>query len=127
MRGNPFHNKLVKDAERIFSDLGWQTDTEQMFCVDGITTYFDLFARASLLQVACEIETTCRHAIDNLKKAQAIRMPLWIIVPTRRIQRQIRRDIEYKPVYSGNEPVAVILPDELKNCIEKYMKHKPTI
>jgi hypothetical protein len=121
MRGRPFHNKLVKDAESIFSAFGWETNTEQMFCVDGITTYFDFYARDGPLQVACEIETTRRHAIDNLKKAQAVGMPLWIIVPTRKVRRQIQRSLGRKQVFSGDKPVAVIVPDELKQHIIEYM------
>jgi len=122
MRGKPFHNKLVKDVEYLFSEFGWETDTERRFCIGGITTYFDLFARDGPLKVACEIETTCRHAIDNLKKSQAVGMPLWIIVPTRSIRQQVQRSLGNKMVCSGGKPVAVILPDELKQCIEKYMK-----
>ena len=120
MRGNPFHNKLVEDAECIFSEFGWKTSAEQIFRVGGTTTYFDLFARDGPLKIACEIETTSRHAVDNLRKAQAIGIPLWIIVPTRGVRQQIQRSLGCKPVFSGGKPVAVILPDELRQYIEKY-------
>ncbi|RKY07134.1 MAG: hypothetical protein DRP56_06255 [Planctomycetota bacterium] len=127
MRGNPFHNKLVEDAKCIFSRFGWKTYTERWFCTNGITTYFDLFARDGPLKIACEIETTSRHAVDNLRKAQAIGMPLWIIVPTRGVRQQIQRSLGCKPVFSGDKPVAVILPDELRQCIEEYINCKPII
>lgn len=120
MRGNPFHNKLVKDAECIFSEFGWKTCTEQVFRIGGTTTYFDLFARDGPLEIACEIETTSRHAVDNLRKAQAVGMPLWIIVPTRGVRQQIQRSLGDELVFSGGKPVAVILPDELRQCIEEY-------
>ena len=93
-----------------------------MFCDKGVTTYFDLFARKGPLIIACEIETTCRHALENLGKAQVIGIPLWIIVPTRRIRQQIQRMLGDKTVFSGGRPVEVILPDELKECIETYIK-----
>ena len=127
MRGRPFHNKLVKDAEYTFYKFGWETETEWMFCINGITTYFDLFAKTGPLIIACEIETTPRHAIDNLKKAQAMGIPLWIIVPTRVIRRKIRGSLSGEMAFSGDKPVTVILPDELEQCIEKYMKCKPAI
>ncbi len=122
MRGDLFHNTLVKDAEAVFSGFGWQIDTERMVCAKGVTTYFDLFAWTGSLAMACEIETTCRHALDNLRKAQAIEIPLWIIVPTRRIRQQIQRLLGTEKIFSGGKPVKVILPDELKEYIETYMK-----
>ena len=121
MRGNPFHNKLVEDAEYIFSEFGWKTCTEQVFRIGSTTTYFDLFARDGPLKIACEIETTSRHAVDNLRKAQAIGMPLWIIVPTRGVRQQIQRSLRCKPVFSGGKPVVVILPDELEQCIVELL------
>ena len=125
MRGGPFHNQLVKDAECLFLKFGWKTETERRLSSKGVTTYFDLYARDGPLHVACEVETSCRHAIDNLKKAQRVGMPLWIIVPTQRIRSQIRRSFGKNQVFSGNTPVIVMLPDELKEHIVGYMSQKP--
>lgn len=122
MRGDLFHNKLVKDAEAVFGELDWQTDTERMVCTKGVTTYFDLFAWTDSLIMACEIETTCRHALGNFRKAQATEIPLWIIVPTRRIRQQIQRSLGTEQIFPGGKPVEIIFPDELKECIQTYMK-----
>jgi hypothetical protein len=125
MRGQPFHNKIVNDAQQLFSELGWESETEYRYSKDGTTTFFDLYARDAPLHVACEIETSCRHAIDNFKKAQAVRMPLWIIVPTRKIRSQIQRSLGRKQAVSAGMPVIIMVPDELKKHIVKYMSQKP--
>ena len=124
MRGQPFHNQLVKDAECLFLRFGWKTETEWRLSAKGVTSYFDLYARDGPRHVACEIETSCRHAIDNLKKAQLVGIPLWIIVPTRKIRSHIQRSFGKNQVLSGHKPVIVMVPDELKKHLGQYNSQK---
>ncbi|MCK5000313.1 MAG: hypothetical protein KAS23_12290, partial [Anaerohalosphaera sp.] len=83
MRGKAFHNRIAMEAKTILNNHSWQVHTEHRCRKNGITTYLDLFAIKGNKAIACEVETTSRHAVDNARKAQAVGVVLWIIVPTR--------------------------------------------
>jgi len=97
MRGKAFHNRIVEEAGTIFSNYGWQTYTEYRYRNNGTTTYLDLLAVRGDKKIACEIETTSRHAVDNAAKALSADLDLWIIVPSRILHHQI----EHKLISSG--------------------------
>lgn len=82
MRGKMFHNYMVEKTSRLLAALGWFICFE--FCIrrNGVTNYVDIFAVLNGVQVAFEIETTSRHIADNCYKAQAVGIPVCIIVPT---------------------------------------------
>ena len=89
MRGQAFHNQIAAEAKTIFNRQGWQVYTEFGYFKDAVLTYFDLFAVKARQSIACEIETTSRHALDNALKAQAVGIVPWILVPSRRVRHQI--------------------------------------
>jgi len=93
MRGKAFHNKIVEDACAIFSNHGWQIYTEYRYSKNGVTTYLDLFAVRGNKKIACEVETTIRHAVDNATKALSTGLDLWIIVPSRTLRRRVNHKL----------------------------------
>ena len=97
MRGGAFHNKVVEEAKTVFSEHRWQVFTEHRYRKNGTTTYLDLLAVRGNKKIACEIETTSRHAVDNAVKALSADIDLWVIVPSRRLRRQV----EHKLISSG--------------------------
>jgi len=109
MRGKAFHNRMAEEAKVIFSNHGWQVYTEHRYRKNGITTYFDLFAVKGKQAIACEIETTSRHAVDNAVKAQVVGVVLWIIVPRRTLRRQIERKLESIGVTKKHQSIKTIL------------------
>lgn len=113
MRGKAFHNQIATDAKAIFSHHGWQVYTEHRCRKNGVTTYFDLLAVKGDQTIACEIETTPRHAVDNVLKAQAVGVVLWIIVPTRRLRRQIERKLESSGIAENHQFVKTMLLTQL--------------
>ncbi len=121
MRGGNFHNKMVKDAESTFRDYRWKTFLEKRYCSKNVITYFDLYATKDSKHIACEIETTCRHAIDNLLKAQMAGVPLWIIVPTRNMKKKIQAFLNKENAFSEQVPVRCIFSNQLEHCIVEYM------
>ena len=117
MRGKAFHNKMAADAKTIFSSHCWQVYTEHRYKKDAVTTYFDLFAVKDDHAIACEIETTARHALDNAVKARAVGVDLWIIVPSRTLLRRIERKLK-----SSNISIPVMLLCQLEAQLKVVSK-----
>ena len=97
MRGAKFHNKIAEEAKAIFNNHGWKVYTESRYRKNDVTTYLDLLAVRGNKKIACEVETTARHAVDNTAKALSASLDLWIIVPSKALCRQV----EYKLISSG--------------------------
>ena len=114
MRGDPFHNELAGTVQTLLERLGWQVWTEKRLVAAGTTAYFDLFAVKDGHGIAFEIETTTRHAFDNAKKARALGVPVWFVVPRRRTKRQIVRKLGTRLI-AGGESVKVLLLDEIES------------
>ena len=93
MRGALFHNSMVEQAKAVFVRHGWQVRTECRYRNNGTTTYLDLLAIRDDYQIACEVETTTRHAVDNAAKALAAGISLWLIVASRSLRRRIERKL----------------------------------
>ena len=111
-------------AQMIFERFGWQVFTEHRFQANGTTTYFDLFTENPPDKIACEIETTVRHAIDNARKAQAVGVPVWFVVPTQKVKRQIVRRLTTPGVMPGNKPIKVLLLGQLERELAHYMSRR---
>jgi hypothetical protein len=114
MRGKAFHNKIAEDAKTIFNSHGWRVFTEHRYRKNSMTTYFDLLAVKGSQAIACEVETTVRHAIDNAFKAQTTGVTLWVIVPTRKLHRQIERKLKSSAVIKKNKSIKTLLLSQLK-------------
>jgi hypothetical protein len=108
------HNELAGEVRVLLERLGWQVSTEKRFVAAGTTAYFDLFAVKEGRQIALEIETTARHALDNAQKARAIGVPVWFVVPRRRTKRQIVRKLD-TCLDAGGESVKVLLLGEIES------------
>lgn len=124
MRGKEFHNKIVKDAESILNIHGWQVFTEHCYRKNGITTYFDLLAVKGNQEIACEVETTSRHAVDNALKAQTAKVALWIIVPTRKLRRQIERKLKSSAVIKNPKSIKTILLSQVNTELNLLRKEQ---
>jgi hypothetical protein len=120
MRGDPFHNRLAEKARTTFEHFRWRVSTEHRFQANGTTTYFDLFAENRRHKLACEIETTARHAMDNAQKAQAVGIPLWFVVPTRKVKRQIADKLKTRNLTPGGKQIKMLLLGELENELARY-------
>ena len=127
MRGKLFHNMIVQKTKAVFTEHTWQVQTECCIKKAGTNYYFDLLAIKGQYKVACEVETTRRHAIDNALKASIVDIPLWFIVPTRNIKNQIADRLKKLRMKPGNEPIKILLLDQLEQELLDYLdKHKIT-
>lgn len=120
MRGNPFHNKIAQEAQTIFICQNWQVFTEYGYKVDGSTTYFDLFATKGCHKLACQIETTSRHVIENALKAQVVSIPVWFIVPNRKVRKQIVNKLNRNRIRLNKERLNLLLLSNLGKELFDY-------
>lgn len=121
MRGGVFHNKIVEEAKAIFNNHGWQAYTE--YRCNGITTYLDLFAVRGSKKIACEVETTARHAVDNAVKALSADLDLWIIVPSRTLGRQIEHKLRYSGFNTKHQTIRNLLFCQLEVELNSFQKN----
>ncbi|MFC1675947.1 hypothetical protein ACFL3G_02655 [Planctomycetota bacterium] len=124
MRGDTLHNFIATGTEmtagRFFASVG----TEYQFTRSGVTTYFDVFAWQGCIALGLEVETTLRHAIDNAKKAATVDVPLWVIVPTRKLKLELIRRLESLELRPGGEPVNVLLLGQLERMLVNYLSKR---
>jgi len=121
MRGCLLHNTMVKHVENTASKFFEFVWPEYRYIKNGVTMFVDVFAHRNSVTLAFEIETTSRHAIDNVKKAAAVGIPLWIIVPTRSLKFRLTgrlNDLELRP---GGEPVKILLLGQLQQKLMNYL------
>ena len=91
MRGLKHHNDLVDLAATALTHAGFVATREcPMRLPDGRMDSIDVLALRGTDALACEVETTPRSVVSNTKKALALRLPLMIIVPNRKVGRQVR-------------------------------------
>jgi len=109
MRGGAFHNKIVEEAKTIFSNYGWRVFSEYRYSKNGVTTYLDLLAVRANKKIACEIETTTRHAVDNAVKALSAGLDLWIIVPSRTLRRRVNHKLASSRLDAEHKNIRVLL------------------
>ena len=116
MRGGSFHNKMVEAVVTIFLHNEWEVETE-FFCQAGdVTTFFDVYATKGDARIACEVETSIRHVIDNVRKAKALQVRLWVIVPSWKLCRLAKHKLSGSDLLdpSGGE-ILVLLLDEVES------------
>ena len=121
MRGQPFHNLIASRAKTILQGFFRCVYLEYRFRRNGAVTDFDIFAQENLFALAIEVETTCRHGIDNAKKAAAVDIPLWIIVPTQTLKAQLSRRLQLLELRPGGEPIKIFLLGQLEQEVMNYL------
>jgi hypothetical protein len=122
MRGKYFHNALADRAQKIFSNNGWQVHKEYGCRRNGITTYFDLYAVKENHVIACEIETTSRHIIDNVAKALSTGICLWVVVPTRAVLCQAKQKLSSSTIDTNQKTVRILLFSQLETEVKHFKK-----
>ena len=125
MRGDPFHNELAGKVRALLERLGWQVWTERRFVAAGTTAYFDLFAVKDGHEIAFEVETTARHALDNARKAHVMGVLVWFIAPRRGTKRQIIARLD-RFLVAGSEAVKVLLLGEVESELAHHVTGQST-
>ena len=121
MRGKTRHNFVAKKAKKTIGLFFDFVVCEHRVRRNGVTTFFDVFARQGLITLAIEAETTSRHAVDNARKAAIVGVPLWIIVPLRRLKLEITHKLAPLGLRPGGEPIKILLLGQLEQELTNYL------
>jgi hypothetical protein len=121
MRGKPLHNLIARDVQEIARKFFDFTGREYRLSKNGVTTYLDVFARRDSIALAFEVETTVRCGAKNARKAAHVGVPLWIIVPKRRLRSEIARRLGPLGLKPGGEPIKILLLGQLEQELTNYL------
>jgi hypothetical protein len=114
MRGKAFHNHLAAQVARDFLRAGFGVWAEYgLRLPDGQTDFVDVLAGREGATIACEVETTARHVLENVAKAQALQLTLWVVVPNRQIWSAVARKVRKIHRTSSAVPVQILLVGEV--------------
>ncbi len=125
MRGEPLHNMMANGVETTLCYFFNEVHLEHPYRKNGVVTFLDLFARQNQFVLACEIETTTRHGVDNARKAAAVDIPLWIIVPTNQLKIKLSHKLKPFQLRPGGESIKILLLGQLQGELENYLSLKP--
>jgi len=125
LRGKAFHNHLAAQVARDFLRAGFGVWPEYgLRLVDGRRDFVDLLAGREGATIACEVETTARHVLENVAKAQALRLTLWIVVPSRQVWSAVTRKVRKVPRTPSAAPIQILLVGEvfqrLTSCLPSF-------
>jgi hypothetical protein len=121
MRGDPLHNYKAVYLKEMLCTLPVLIFLEYLMRKNNITAFFDLLIKVGKFQLAVEIETTRRHLLDNARKAHALNIPVWFVVPTRKLQTQALKMLEPLNLMPGGQPIKVFLLAQAANELRNYV------
>jgi len=124
MRGKPLHNLLANRTRRPMEASFERVWTEHKRHRNGTITFLDLFGQTGPVQLAIEVETTARHAVDNARKAAAVDVPVWFIVPHSRLQRALQSKFEMLNLSPGGETIKILLLGQLEQALTNYLSRR---
>ena len=127
MRGEQFHNQLASAVGDEIAGLVSSVQPEFMVRRHGATTFFDLFVQCGPLELGIEVETTLRHARENIRKAMAVGIPVWVVVPRRKMKQRLQawvKSTQGKPPWPG---IKILLLGEIRKGLTVYLSERITI
>jgi hypothetical protein len=114
LRGDALHNLLVERTGEAFRQGGFEVRLEHGIRLsDNRTDYVDLFARRGTSTVVCEIETSARYVLVNVAKAEALGLPLWVVVPNRKVLSAVARRLKRAGYDLRKRPIRILLQAEV--------------
>jgi hypothetical protein len=125
LRGKAFHSHLAAQVARDFLRAGFRVWPEYgLRLSDGRRDFVDLLAGREGVTIACEVETTARHVLENVAKAQALRLTLWIVVSNRKVASAVARKVRKMSRTPVAAPIQILLVGEvfqrLTSCIPSF-------
>lgn len=121
MRGGIFHNHITGMVKVTLEEFFGSVHTEYRYRRNGSVSDFDLFAQQGPFVMAFEVETTSRHALDNILRAAAVQVPLWVIVPSHDLQTRIAGQVRALNLRPAGEPIKILLPGQLQQALMDYL------
>jgi hypothetical protein len=122
LRGGKLHNFLVLTSERVFQDAGFLTDQESPKRLpDGKLDFIDLIVRRDRILIAIEVETSARNVVSNARKAEQLDSLLWVVVPSRKVQKAVQEKLSKQGIQPAGEPIRVLLLAQLQQEVMKCL------
>ncbi|HBG25843.1 MAG: hypothetical protein A2Y10_08330 [Planctomycetes bacterium GWF2_41_51] len=121
MRGETLHNFMVARTKLFLIGILWKVFTEFKISQNGVINYADILAIYSNLAIIFEIETTSRHIIDNCLKAQAVNIPLCIIVPDTALLKTASAKLDKLDIKPGGCRIKLFRLNQLHNEVTNYL------
>ena len=121
MRGKMFHNYMAEKTGFLLASLGWCVFLEFNICRNGVTNFVDILGTFHRFQMAFEIETTPRHIVDNCYKAQAVGIPLCIIVPTSKVYEAAVTETNRINIRPAGYPIRIFKLIQLQQGLMSYL------
>ncbi len=74
-------------------------------------------------RIACEVETSVRHVVDNVKKAESVGVRLWVVVPSRRLCRLVEQKLDGAGSSGFRGEAVVLLVGEVERKLGAVEAH----
>jgi hypothetical protein len=121
LRGGSLHNYLVCEAGKIFRNAGYETHQEHPEKLpDGGLDFIDLLARRGKFVICIEVELSARYILSNATKARKLKLPLVVLVPSRRVQIAVRNKLEKAGISLPKHRIYILLLSQLEQEVMNY-------
>ena len=128
LRGGELHNHLVCTAEGILHEAGFTTHQEHpQKLSDGRLDFIDLLAQRDDFVLCIEVELSARYVISNAAKAQQLNLPLIVVVPTKRVQKAVRKKLAKTNLRPGGHRICIPLLRQLKQEVTNCFPCFPSV
>ena len=118
IRGGAFHNHMVHEADAIFGRAGFRTWLEQAVpLLDNRRDFLDLVVQRGNCTLCVEVETSARHVRVTAAKADALGLPLWIVVPNRKVRQSVVNKLDKVSYRPGGRKIYILLLGQLDQIL----------
>lgn len=117
MRGKALHNYMASEIKTACNQLSVRSELEYAIQFDGVKVYFDIALWVKESFLVCEVETTLRNVIHNVQKAHAAGVELWVIVPTRKLRRQVANRLGRIEIKPAGRQINLLLLDQFTQAL----------
>ena len=121
VRGGTLHNHIVREAAILFGRAGFGVSLEHAVALeDGRTDFVDLLVWCRTWEFCVEVETSARNVLTNAAKAEMAGLPLWVIVPNRRVRQAVAARLATTSYHPGGLRIYILLAGELDQRLTHY-------
>lgn len=121
LRGGGLHNHLVREVRQIFQEAGFCTREEHPIHIpNGHLDFIDLLVKRGDCSICVEVETSARHVLSNAAKAEQAGLPMWIIVPNRKVRKAVANKLDSSSLRPGGLRIYILLLGQLEQQLMKY-------
>ncbi|AQQ70919.1 hypothetical protein SMSP2_01282 [Limihaloglobus sulfuriphilus] len=114
LRGGKLHTHLALQTESLLNRAGFETRLEHPEKLpDGRLDFVDILARRGEAMIFVEIETTPRYVLTNAAKAERLGIPLIIVVPSKKVQKEVKARLRCSGLRPGGEQICILLLNHL--------------